>query len=68
MRLLFSQTCSWQSFVLEGLPNRMKPAEKKRHSLASAVAAWNIAVAERSSKLNLASVSAKLKELLKPAK
>ena len=64
MRLLFARTCSWQSFILEGLPGRMKTVEKKRHSLASAVAAWNIATAEHSSRLNLTSVSDRLKLLL----
>jgi len=68
MRLLFARTCSWQSFVLEGLPSKMKIVENKRLSLASAVAAWNGAIATHSSKLNLFTVSEKLKSICKPAK
>ncbi len=61
MRLLFSRTCSWKAFELEGLPERMSALEKQRLSLASAVSAWNAAAGKASYRLNPAVVSERLK-------
>ena len=68
IRLVFGATFSWQSFTLEGLPRRVKSLEKKRHSLASAVSAWNVSIQDKEQAITVHSVSQRLRALVEQAR
>jgi len=64
----FSPTCSWQAFVITGLPEAKKPNEGKGMSLGKAVSTWNACIKSARDALQTTTVSSRLRQVADQAR